>query len=395
MNHDHGASGIIKALDIAPTGSGLLDGLSFGAKDLFDIKGEVTGFGNPDWARSHAAPTAHAWVIAALLDQGARLTAKTATVELVFGMEGRNKWYGTPANPAAPDRLPGGSSSGSASLVAAGGADFALGSDTGGSVRMPASYCGLFGIRPSHGAISLQGALPMAPSLDTPGWFTRDAALLTRIGQVLLPEAAPPGSLGGTFFLVNEAWSNAEPATRDALQPALRAIAGMGPLLPLDLLPGGADALVAAQRVIQGREAWASLGGWIEAENAELDPVIRTRFTRSSAVTAAQVNEARAFRHRFQARMQALLAAGAVLVVPTSPAPAPLRSADQAQLDALRDAIQRVGAISGLAGIPEVTIPAARAAGAPVGLSLLAARGSDLALLALAERIAEIIPRSS
>jgi amidase len=382
--------GVLKTLDIAPTGAGALDGLTFGVKDLFDIKGEVTGFGNPDWGRTHAAPTAHAWIVAALLDQGARLTAKTMTVELAFGMEGRNKWYGTPENPAAPDRLPGGSSSGSASLVASGGADFALGSDTGGSVRMPASYCGLFGIRPSHGAISLQGAAPLAPSLDTPGWFTRDAALLARIGRVLLPEGP---LLNGIFLMVSEAWSNAEPATRQALQPALQAIRARHELLPLDLAPEGLDRLVAAQRAIQGRESWAALGGWIEAENAELDPVIAKRFARASAVTVTAANEARLFRHLFQIKIQALLASGAILVVPTSPTPAPLRIAAQAELDILRDTIQRVGAISVLAGIPEVTIPAAKVDGAPVGLSLLAARGSDLALLALAERITAIIHR--
>ena len=381
--------GVLKALDIAPAGDGALNGLTFGVKDLFDIKGEVTGFGNPDWGRSHPAPTAHAWIVAALLDQGARLIAKTATVELAFGMEGRNKWYGTPENPAAPDRLPGGSSSGSASLVASGGADFALGSDTGGSVRMPASYCGLFGIRPTHGAISLQGAAPLAPSLDTPGWFTRDAALLSRIGRVLLPAAMP---LTGPFFTVSEAWANAELAVWDALLPALDAIRAERELLSLDLAPDGLDALVTAQRAIQGRESWTALGGWIEGENATLDPLIAGRFARASTVTAAQANEARLFRRRFQMKMQTLLASGAVLIVPTSPTPAPLRTAAQAELDALRDRIQRVGAISVLAGIPEVTIPAGKAEGAPIGLSLLAARGSDIALLELAERFAGLIP---
>ncbi len=387
---EHKSYGVLKALDIPPTGDGDLNGLTFGVKDLFDIKGEVTGFGNPDWGRTHAAPTSHAWIVAALLDQGARLIAKTMTVELAFGMEGRNKWYGTPENPAAPDRLPGGSSSGSASLVASGGADFALGSDTGGSVRNPASYCGLFGIRPSHGAISLQGAAPLAPSLDTPGWFTRDAALLARIGRVLLPEAP---ALAGPFFTVSEAWANAETSTRDALRPALAALRAELGLLSLDLAPNGLDELVAAQRAIQGRESWTALGGWIKAENAELDPVIAGRFAKASTVTVAQANKARLFRRRFQLKIQTLLASGAVLIVPTSPTPAPLRDADQAGLDALRDNIQRVGAISVLAGIPEVTLPAGLVDGAPVGLSLLSARGSDLALLDLAQRVADLIRR--
>lgn len=386
MNQPGSQSGIIKALAIEATGEGPLAGLAFGVKDLFDIKGEVTGFGNPDWARTHPPATAHAAVVAALLEQGARITAKTATVELAFGLEGRNIWYGTPVNPAAPDRLPGGSSSGSASLVASGGVDFALGSDTGGSVRIPASYCGLFGIRPSHGAISLFGAAPLAPSFDTPGWFTREADLLHRIGAVLLPESPP---LTGPFFVVNEAWANAEAPVREALAPVRDAIGrSLGGLLGLDLAPEGLDALADARRVLQGREAWASLGGWIESVKPELGPVIAARFAAGAAITAAQANAARKFRRRFQQRIDTLLAHGAVLIVPTSPCPAPPRDVEAARTEAVRTATQRVGAISPLAGIPEVTLPVARVDGAPVGLSLLAGRGRDLALLALAKQLA-------
>ncbi|HET9148748.1 MAG TPA: amidase, partial [Acetobacteraceae bacterium] len=384
-------SGIIKALNVEPTGDGPLAGLSFGVKDLFDIRGEVTGFGNPDWARTHPAAKSHAWIVAALLDQGARAVAKTATVELAYGMEGHNHWYGTPVNPAAPDRLPGGSSSGSASLVASGGVDFALGSDTGGSVRIPASYCGLFGIRPSHGALSLHGAAPLAPSFDTPGWFTRDAELLYRIGEALLPESPP---LTGPFFMVNEAWANAEAPVREALVPARQEITeALGGVFALDLAPEGLDQLVAMQRAIQGREAWASLGGWIESVKPELDPVIAARFAAASAITAAQSNAAWKLRRRFQKRLDALLAHGGVLIVPTSPCPAPFRDAEAAVTEAVRTATQRVGAISVLGGIPEVTLPAAKVDGAPVGISLLAGRGRDLALLALAKRLAEAILR--
>ena len=132
-------------------------------------------------------------MVTALLQAGARLVGKTKTVELAYGLTGENVWQGTPLNPRAPDRFPGGSSCGSAAAVAAGLVDFALGSDTGGSVRIPASYCGLFGIRPSHGAVSLAGACPLAPSFDTCGWFTRSAALLAGVGEVLLPGGRPGG----------------------------------------------------------------------------------------------------------------------------------------------------------------------------------------------------------
>jgi len=200
-----------------PLASGRLSDTSFAVKDLFDVAGIVTTYGHPEWARTHAPAVADAPIVTALLQAGARLRGKTKTQELAYGLTGENVWHGTPINPAAPDRFPGGSSCGSAAAVAAGLVDFALGSDTGGSVRIPASYCGLFGIRPSHGAISLAGACPLAPSLDTPGWFTRSAALLAGIGGVLLP-GAHHGALG-PLLRVEEAWVNARPEVTEALRP--------------------------------------------------------------------------------------------------------------------------------------------------------------------------------
>ena len=155
---------------LAGAPGGALAGLRFAVKDLYDVAGEVTSYGNPDWARSHGVAASTAPVVLALLEAGASLVGKTKTVELAFGLTGENVWHGTPINPNAPDRFPGGSSCGSAAAVAAGEVDFAMGSDTGGSVRIPASYCGVFGFRPSWGAISLAGCCALGPSFDTPGW---------------------------------------------------------------------------------------------------------------------------------------------------------------------------------------------------------------------------------
>ena len=213
---------------MAPLGTGRLAGLYFAVKDLFDVAGEVTGYGHPDWARTHPPAAATRPVVQALCDAGARLVGKTKTVELAFGMTGENVWYGTPRNPRAPDRFPGGSSCGSAAAVAAGLVDFALGSDTGGSVRIPASYCGLFGIRPSHGAISLAGARGLAPSLDTAGWFARDAALLERVGEVLLPGGGD--RRGGPLLRSRKPGRMRDEAVAAALRPALERLeAAFGP----------------------------------------------------------------------------------------------------------------------------------------------------------------------
>src|SRR5262249_9661800 len=163
-------------LRIAGAADGPLSGLTFVAKDLFDVAGHPTGGGNPDWARWHPIPTRHAWAVRRLLDAGATLIGKTVTDEVSLGILGENPFDGTPLNPTAPGHVPGGSSSGSASAVAQGLCDTALGTDTGGSVRVPASFCGLIGIRPTHGRLDLRGMLTQAPSSDTTGWFARDGA---------------------------------------------------------------------------------------------------------------------------------------------------------------------------------------------------------------------------
>src|ERR1700677_4947313 len=171
---------------------GPLSGLTFAAKDLFDVAGVPTGGGNHDWARANPVPTRHAWAVQTLLDAGASLVGKTITDEVSLGILGENAFDGTPLNSAAPDRVPGGSSSGSAAAVAAGLCDTALGTDTGGSVRVPASFCGLYGIRPTHGRLNLAGMLPQAPSSDTTSWFARDADTFARVSSVLLGEAIAP-----------------------------------------------------------------------------------------------------------------------------------------------------------------------------------------------------------
>ncbi|XP_073126509.1 amidase 1 isoform X3 [Henckelia pumila] len=163
-----------------------LSGLTFAVKDIFDVEGYVTGFGNPDWVRTHSAATSTAPAIMELLNAGAKCVGKTVMDEMAYSINGENIHYGTPVNPRAEDRVPGGSSSGSAVAVGAMLVDFSLGTDTGGSVRVPASYCGIYGFRPSHGIISASGVIPMAQSFDTVGWFARDPVILSRVGKILL-----------------------------------------------------------------------------------------------------------------------------------------------------------------------------------------------------------------
>jgi amidase len=375
-------------VELAGAAEGPLAGLEFAVKDLYDVAGATTGYGNPDWARTHAPAAATAPVVLALLQAGAMLRGKTKTVELAYGLTGENVWYGTPVNPAAPDRFPGGSSCGSAAAVGAGLVDFALGSDTGGSVRIPASYCGIFGIRPSWGAVNLTGACPLGPSFDTAGWFAGRASVLRRVGEVVLP----PGGNGplGPLLKVQEAWINAVPQTAAALTVALGgAERVLGHALSINLVPETLDQLYENFRAAQAEEAWASLGSWVEAIRPKFGPGVGERFAAAKATDPLHAAAARRFREAFRMRMKALLAGGAVLAYPTSPIPAPKLDVGLEAQQAIRERTMGVTAIAGLAGLCEVTLPVAKVDGAPVGLSLVAAPGRDHALLALAERVAE------
>ena len=377
---------------VAGAVAGPLAGLRFAAKDLFDVAGHVTGYGNPDWAAGRAPAVATAPWLRALEEAGAELVGKTITVELAYGLTGENVWYGTPRNPAAPERVPGGSSSGSAAAVAAGLVDFALGSDTGGSVRIPASYCGIWGIRPSWGAVSLAGAMPLAPSFDTVGWFSASPAVLRRAGEALLPPDSRTGwsgDLAGPLVKVQEAWMNAVPATARALLPALEAMEGLlGPAMTAHAAPEGLGSVYEHFRALQAEEAWASLGGWVEAAGPRFGPGVGERFAAAKALDPALAAAGRLGRGKVRARLRALLAGGAVFAYPSSPVPAPLLVASAAEQLAVRERTIGVTALAGMAGLGEVSVPAARADGAPVGLSLVAAPGRDLALLRLAERAA-------
>lgn len=392
MKPHSSTAGVLTWLDIVGEQDGPITDLDVVVKDTFDIADTITGFGNPDWARRHAPATSDAAIVCMLRDAGARIVGKAATVEFTFGLEGRNVWYGTPSNPAAPDRLPGGSSSGSASAVATGIASVGLGSDTGGSVRIPASYCGLFGIRPSYGAISLAGAARYVPSLDVAGWFTRDLKTMRRVADVLLPHGI---SFEDHIILIRDAVDNADSEVVAAIASVCDSIRRSGRTVSELRLPiSELDDLFTIQYAIHGREAWQSLGTWIESVGPAMAEETTARFRAASTITATDAREARQARDAFRMRMMSLLAGGSILAFPTSPSVAPRLDADQNELDVLRQRTQRVTAISGLCGLPEVTVPIAQVEHLPVGLSLAAAPGRDHALLTFAEEIWRTVGQS-
>ena len=368
------------------SGRGALAGLTFGVKDIYDIAGHRTGFGSPDWLRTHEAAARTAPVVQQLLDAGADVVGKTQTDELTYSLQGENAHYGTPVNVNAPGRIPGGSSSGSAAAVAGGLCDFALGSDTGGSVRAPASFCGVYGIRPTHGRISLEGACALAASFDTCGWFARDAALLERVGHVLFREttAETPRRL----LFAQDAFSLAGEDVRRALEPALtRVRAVLGESQPVTVAADGLAQWFQVFRVLQGAEVWAQHGAWVTSVKPQLGPGVRQRIEWTATIDPAEIPPAKAKREEITLRMEGMLADGAVLMLPTLPGIAPPCNSPPAATEDLRARAMSLLCIAGLARLPQVTLPLATLDGCPLGLSLIARRGADTMLLALARKV--------
>lgn len=372
---------------ISGSGTGPLAGLTFGVKDIYDIAGHKTGFGSPDWLATHDAAVHTAPVVGALLASGADMVGKTQTDELTYSLNGENAHYGTPVNVNAPGRIPGGSSSGSAAAVAGKLVDFALGSDTGGSVRAPASFCGVYGIRPTHGRVSLQGACALAKSFDTAGWFARDAVLLERIGRVLLGETGTVNQ--GAALLADDAFALLGSAAVAALQPALEKVKAVtGPLQNITVSAEGLPQWFQAFRVLQGAEIHQQLGAWVSQVQPKLGPGVRERMQWTATITAADVAGAQTMRESVRRHMDELLQNNAVMVLPTVPDIAPLLNTPPAQLDDFRARAMSLLCIAGHAGLPQVTLPLATLQGCPLGISLIAARGNDAMLLALARQIA-------
>ena len=374
--------------DVAGAASGPLAGLTCGIKDLYDIAGHQTGFGSPAWLATHDAAAATAPAVQSILDAGAHIVGKTHTDEMAYSLNGENAHYGTPVNVNAPGRIPGGSSSGSASAVAAGLVDFALGSDTGGSVRAPAGFCGIYGLRPTHGRISLAGACALAASFDAVGWFARDAELLERVGRVLLKDdkSAPKH---GALIHAQDAFALVDDAVKRTFEPAMeRVIAVLGKPRDVTVSREGLPQWFQIFRRLQGAEAWAQHRDWITRVKPAFGPGVRERFEWASTITAHDVAPLKDQREDIARRMAELLEDNAVLALPTVHTIAPLRNTPAAALDEFRGRAMSLLCIAGLARLPQINLPLARFDGCPLGLSLVAARGNDTLLLDIARRIA-------
>jgi amidase len=322
-----------------------------------------------------------------LLDAGATLIGKTITDEVSLGILGENAFDGTPLNTSAPDRVPGGSSSGSAAAVAAGVCDTALGTDTGGSVRVPASFCGLYGIRPTHGRLDLSGMLPQAPSSDTTGWFTRDAATFARVSSVLLGEPIPD-ALPSRLIVAVDAFGFADADVAAALRPMVDRLAALiGSVRDEVMAPQGLSVWARAQRTLQPVEAWNTFRPWVERDNPRMAFNVARGLVTGAMIGEAERGWAELMRQEARGRMAYLLQPGTILCLPTTPFPAPKKGLPLPVLGPLRDRISCLCSHGGLTGVPQVSLPGAEVDGLPIGLSIVGSRGSDATLVAVARTL--------
>jgi len=371
---------IDESVHAEPTGSGELDGLRFTVKDVYSLEGYTNRAGSPDWYRTHGPAEKTAPVIVTLLKHGAKLTGMAHTDELMYSLNGENSHYGTPVNPTDSTRIPGGSSSGSAVAVSAGLVDFALGTDTGGSVRVPSSYCGIFGIRPTHGAVSIDGVVPFAKSFDTVGWMTKDSKLLVEIGDILLDGLKADGGFHH-IYLPEDAWALVDKDCKEVLLSFLPALEkAVAQTEWMTLAEEGLAEWANAFRIVQGIEIWCEHGEWIQEVKPSFGPGIKERFQWTSTLRKNESEQEFLLKEKVRLFLSNLLGEDGLLVLPTAPGVAPLRNLQGERAEQYRTRAMQLTCIAGLGGLPQVTIPT-KVNGLPIGLSFIANRYHDKKLL--------------
>jgi amidase len=364
--------------------SGPLAGLSAVVKDMYDIAGERTGCGSPEWLATHPPAARNCPPVQKILDAGATIIGKTVCDEYFYSVSGANAHYGTPVNARAPGRLPGGSSAGSAAACGAGLCDFALGSDTGGSVRVPASFNGVYGLRPTHERIEHSGVVDMAPSFDVPGWFAATPGVFRKVGAVLLDSRRVAAKIDRVVVL-EDAFAQAEEPVADLLRTLLEFMSDDLPGMAHGrIAPDGFDPWREAFRIVQAYETWQTFGGFITRHKPNLGPGVKERMQFASTVTTTQANASREIVNKARDHIRQIAVPGTVLALPTAPSIAPKIELSGAELEEFRTRVMRLTCTSGISGLPQMNVPGGTINGCPIGLSFIGWAGGDEALLNLA-----------
>lgn len=379
--------------ELPSTGNGSLSGNTFVIKDLFALEGHVPSFGNMRWRDTHEKSSETASVVKNLLRAGASLAGLTKMDQLAYSLVGNVGEGEAPTNPRYPDRFTGGSSSGSASAVAGSLANFGLGTDTAGSIRVPAAACGLFGVRPTHGSVDSDGVIPLAPSFDVVGVLARNGCLLDtvlhaitripgdvhrQINQIILPQDVLSG--------VEEDVAEVVRASAAFFAEELEAV-----VIDSDFSEFVDPEMANAFARIQGREIWENHAGWVRNNAKFLDGDVRARLENCERWSNDIGDEKR---HDNQTRkvytdaLQGLLGDSRLVCLPVLHGAAPLRSSTIDELADFRIKTFRLSAPSSLTGAPQIVIPArSNETGRTLGVSLLGWRGDDRLLTSMISRV--------
>lgn len=376
---------------------GNLNNLTFAVKDNIDVAGFKTSYGSKSWLNTHPPAVSHAVCVEQVLNAGACCIGKTISDELTCSLDGESHFYGTPVNPTAPERIPGGSSSGSASAVACGLVDFAIGTDSAGSTRVPASHCGILGMRPTIHRISESGILPFAPSSSTVGIFANNLTVLEKVMSVLLASDECAHRPINNVYLLEDAFSIADKEVNEALENSISQLKKLGNVnissITLSDIIGEKTNLELWQEnifsIVQCVEIWNAVGAWIESHQPEMGSRIQDSMDHFKQFDRSSLNNALYLREKMFSRVAKFTVPGDLFCFPTVPIIAPMKK----ELDNPKicmDYYKRTMSITSFAGVaylPEISIPVRKVRNAPIGLSLAAAHRQDEFLLTAAKKL--------
>ena len=358
---------------------GILNNLNFVLKDMCQIKNLKTSCGNPDFYKKCEPALEHAVFLKKLLNEGAILNGITVCDEFFYSVIGENSHYGTPKNLNAPNCVPGGSSSGSAAAMTTNKYDFSIGSDTGGSVRVPASFCGLLGIRPTHGRIESTGVFPMAPSFDTIGWFANDVKTFKNISAVLLNKKNASSISFSKYVIAEDILELAEKDIQYQFNNHLKIL--FPNLQKIRLSKFNKAEIANNFRILQGGEINEHVIPWIKENNPYISQEINNRIEMASKITTDEIIAAKSFREALILEINNSLPEGDIALFPTTPFSAPTCGQTDEALGSDRKKIMEMTSITGMTSRPQISIPKFKGKTGPVGISILGWRNSDEILL--------------
>ena len=365
--------------DINLINLGPLSDLTFVVKDMCEIKGFKSSCGNPDFYEKCLPADDFAPFLKDILNKGATLKGITICDEFFYSLIGENGHYGTPANLNAPGCVPGGSSSGSAAALTTNLYDFSIGSDTGGSVRVPASFCGLLGIRPTHNRINTKGVYPMAPTFDTIGWFAKDIKTFKKIGFTVLNQKDKTKNSFKDFVIAEDILELANPNIIHLFNNYI--YNSFPEIKKIRLSKQTKDVIADNFRILQGGEIVENVIPWILKNKPKISPEINNRIEMAIKITKDEINQAVKFRENLKKEIELTLPEGLIALFPTTPFSSPKCGQSDEQLSSYRKKLMEFTSIAGMTSRPQISIPKFKDNTGPIGISLLGWRYSDEVLL--------------